>query len=295
MIRSVAVIGVGAMGAPMARRLQAAGFELSVCDRNEAVTASFAQARARVATTPADCAGADLVIILVATPDQMRDVVLGERGLKAGLTSQRSPIVAVMSTVNADALESLAQALRPLGVRVIDAPVSGGVPAAEQGTLTIMTGGEAQDVEAARPVFASMGTQLIHCGALGAAQTMKIANNILGIANAVIAAEAYRLAAEHGLDLAHVSRVFEASTGRNFRSKDPAGPQAVYATAARDRAGFESLASIMRKDMGLAVELASRAQGAYPVVRGLKSLIESLGDETFANWRCVGGLPPDHA
>src|SRR5258707_15282490 len=121
MIRTVAVIGLGAMGLPMARRMQVAGFELTVCDRNAAAVASLAAEGARVAATPADCADADFIAVMVATPAQVRDVVLGERGILVGVTArQPASLLAVMSTIPAEALHELAEALHPAGVRVID-------------------------------------------------------------------------------------------------------------------------------------------------------------------------------
>jgi 3-hydroxyisobutyrate dehydrogenase len=292
MIRSVAVIGIGAMGAPMARRVQAAGFELAVCDRNEAAAAEFARRGARVAPEPADCTNADVILILVATPDQVWEVIMGERGILAGVTAQRTPILVVMSTVSAEVIEDISLQLRPSKLRIIDAPISGGVRGAEQGTLTILTGGNEQDIEAVQPVFQNLGTQQIHCGELGAAQTMKIVNNILGVSVTVIAGEAYRLAIERGLDPARVSRVLEACSGRSARSKDPAGPQAGYAELASDRASFAAVSAIMRKDLSLASDMASHAKGKYPAVNGLKTLIDSLGDETFDHWRRIAEVRP---
>src|SRR6185369_9570573 len=179
----------------------------------------------------------------------------------------------------------------PSTVRMIDAPISGGVRGAEQGKLTILTGGDEQDIEAVKPVFANLGTQQIHCGRLGTAQSTKIINNVLGCSIAVIAGEAYRLAIERGLDSARVSRVLEACSGRCIRSKDPDGPQAGYAELAHDRNAYAGIAAIMRKDLGLAVEMVSHANGEYPAIRALKTLIESLGDETFDNWRRIAELP----
>lgn len=295
MIQSVAVIGIGAMGAPIARRTQAAGFTLTVCDPNEAALRSFVEAGARVAATPADCAAANFVAIVVATPEQVKNVIFGAQGIMAGLHrlgGQHSPILAVMSTMPAKILREFAQTLRTSGVRIIDAPVSGGAPRAERGTLTILTGGDAQDIDYASEVFSCLGTHQFHCGEVGAAQTLKIINNILAMANTAVAGEAFRLALEQGLDLAHVARVFEVSTGRNYLSADPAGPQAAYASMAPDPAGFLALSAIMRKDLGLAADLAASTPGKYPMIRGLKGLIDGLSGETFDNWRRIGGFPP---
>jgi 3-hydroxyisobutyrate dehydrogenase len=292
MIRSVAVIGIGAMGAPMARRIQASGFALTVCDQNAAALRPFAESGARIAHKPYECSASDLVLLVVASHEQVRDVVLGEHGILIGAQGRLFPTLAVMSTVPAGYMQELAEVVEPLGLDLIDAPVSGGVVRAEQGTLTILTGGDARTVESVEPVFACLASHHVHCGELGAAQTMKIVNNILGIANAVIAAEAYGLALARGLDPIQVARVLEISTGRNFYSADPDGPRSTYAAMTGDRSAFDALSAILRKDLGLATALADTAASQYPVIHGLKDLIDSLGDETFAHWRRVGGFPP---
>ncbi len=284
----VAVIGIGAMGAPMARRLLAAGFVLTLCDRDAQALAAFAQAGARIADTPAECAAANVVLVLVATPEQALQVTLGERGLLAGSSATKAPLLALMGTMPAAVAQQIGRELRPLGVRVIDAPISGGAQRAEQGTLAIMTGGDAADVAAASAVFDCFGQQRFHCGALGAGQTMKIVNNIVGISNAVLVGEALRLALEQGLDLAHVGRVLEASSGRNAFTMDAQGPQAGYAAKSSARAVFDSLAAIMRKDLQLAVEMAAGCAGEYPALRSMEAAVSALGDETFEHWRCIG-------
>jgi len=291
-IRSVAVIGLGAIGAPIARRIQDAGFELIVCERSAEIAAMFEARGARVAPTPASCADADVVLILVATPDQVWEVILGEQGILSGITPRKTPILTVMSTVSAEVIEDIAEQLRPAGVRIIDAPVSGGVRGAEQGALTMLTGGDEHDIETVEPVLGTLAKQRIHCGRLGTAQTMKIVNNILGVSVTVIAGEAYRLAIERGLDPARVSHVFEACSGRNSRSKDPAGPKMGYSELVQDRRAYAGVSAIMRKDLTLAVEMASHAKGRYPAVRGIKALVDSLGDETFDHWRRIADLPP---
>ncbi len=287
MIRSVAVVGIGAMGAPMARRIQAAGFELTVCDRNAKATGAFQERGAKVALTPADCANSDIVLVLVATPEQVRSVLLGEHGLVAGVSSARLPLLAVMSTISAEAIREIAAEIAPSGARLIDAPVSGGVLKAEQGALTLILGGDPSDIARAAPVFASFGNRQFHCGQVGDAQTVKVINNILAIANVAIAGEAYRLAIENRLDIVKVAEVLDASTGRNYLSRDPSGPASAFASMVPDAAGFASLMGILRKDSGIAVEMTSRVDGDYPAIAGLARIIAALGDETFANWRRV--------
>jgi 3-hydroxyisobutyrate dehydrogenase-like beta-hydroxyacid dehydrogenase len=122
---------------------------------------------------------------------------------------------------------------------------------------------------------------------------MKILNNTIGVSTAVIAGEVYRLAMERGLDPQRLSLVLEACSGRNARSRDPAGPKAGYQELAKDRSAYAATEAIMRKDLGLADEMASHAQGQYPAIRCIKALVEGLGDETYDNWRRIAGLDED--
>ena len=287
MIRSVALIGAGAMGAPMAWRVRGGGFDLMVCDRSEAALAPFASADVKVAQRAADCADADMIVILVATPAQMRGVIFGEDGLTSGLAPDRKPILAVMGTVPVEDIRQVRDRLAPLGVRVIDAPVSGGVVRAAEGTLTIIIGGEAADVAAARPVFAAMGSNLFHCGAVGDAQKVKLVNNLICNAAAMITAEAYKLALEQGLDLAVLTEVLQVSTGRNFLTAAPEGVSAAFAAMAPSRERFQALLSIMSKDAHIAADLTAGPATDYPAIRGLISILDAAGDETFENWRLV--------
>lgn len=287
MIRSVALIGAGAMGAPMAWRVLGGGFDLMVCDRSENALAPFASAGVKVAQCAADCAGADMVVIVVATPAQMRSAIFGEDGLTSGLAPDRKPILAVMGTVPVEDVCDARDRLAPLGVRVVDAPVSGGVVRAAEGTLTIIVGGEAADVAAARPVFAAMGSNLFHCGAVGDAQKVKLVNNLICNAGTMITAEAYRLALEQGLDLAVLTEVLQVSTGRNFLTAAPEGVSAAYAAIAPSREQFESTRAIMRKDAHIAADLVAGPATDYPAIRSLISILDSAGDETFENWRRV--------
>ena len=172
----------------------------------------------------------------------------------------------VSSTVPPGAVHELQESLKETAVRVVDVPISGGVVRPEHGTLTIIMGGEAADVESVKPVFATLGTQMFYCGGTGAAQTMKIVNNVLGVVNYLVVAEAYRLAVEHGLTLADTTQVLEVSTGRNFLSADVSEVPATFSAYTKTRRDSTTLMSILRKDIGLALELASESQGEYPVI-----------------------------
>jgi 3-hydroxyisobutyrate dehydrogenase len=290
MVESVAVVGVGAMGGPIARGVRTGGFDLTVCDVSDEALRPFAAEGVKTTTRPADCAACDLVAILVATVDQTRSVLLGEDGVASAVSPERSPLVAVMSTVGRDAILELENSLRPFGVRLVDAPISGGSVRAREGTLSVIMGGDRADVEMARPVMACLGPELFHCGPVGAAQTVKVINNILGMVNTITAAEAYRLAVEHELDLAETTRILDVSTGRNWLSAVPDEAARSFGTFTSTRRAFDSLMAIMRKDASLGLELVSDSDGEFPVIERVATLVNSLGDETFDNWCAVGGV-----
>ena len=111
----------------------------------------------------------------------------------------------------------------------------------------------------------------------------------MGVASAALAAEAYRLAAAHGLEIAQAARVFEAGSGRSAFSANPDGVAVKYGAMAQDQRGFEQLIAIMRKDIGFASEMAHAMGGDFPGIAGLLSIINAVGDETFETWRWIAG------
>jgi 3-hydroxyisobutyrate dehydrogenase-like beta-hydroxyacid dehydrogenase len=285
--QSVAVIGVGVMGAPMAMNIHHAGFDLLVCDLSEAARAPFVELGLRCTDIPADCAECDIIVILTATEDQAREVIFGSRGIVSGL-KERKPLIAIMGTVAPDAMKDFADRLRPLDVRLIDAPVSGGVVKARAGTLAIIMGGAPDDCETFRPVAEAVGEEIFHCGALGAGQVTKIVNNLVGISMLMVAGEAYRIAIENGLSLPEAIPVFEAGTGRNFLTVEPFAASQAYSAWAGTRDQFDALQSIIRKDIDLALSIGAKA-GPLPMTSALRAVLEAVGDETFETWSAVAG------
>jgi 3-hydroxyisobutyrate dehydrogenase len=292
MSTSVAVIGAGAMGSPIAARLHEAGFRLTVCDKNEETLARFTGLGVATVREASRCAAAEFVLVLVATPQQARDVVIGRTGVAAAVDPQRPPVVAVMSTVPERTVVELHQSLLPLGVTVMDAPVSGGVVRAEQGRLSVMAGGDAAVLEAIRPVLSVIASEIFHCGPVGSAATTKIVNNIVGTASTLVLAEACRIALERGLDIDSTVRVLEASSGRTYLTGAPGEAAEFFGRVTRSRQEFDALAAIMRKDFGLALQLAGEVGGSYPLVERLKAFADAVGDETYENWHAVGTARP---
>jgi 3-hydroxyisobutyrate dehydrogenase len=178
----VGFIGLGSQGAPMARRIVEGGYELTLWSRRPESVEPFADTAAKVAGSPAELAAvSDLVCLCVVGDDDVRQVLDGERGVLAGLAP--GGVVAIHSTVHPDTCRELAELAGAQGVSVIDAPVSGGGPAAADGTLLVMAGGEEHVVDKCRPVFATFADPVVHLGPLGAGQVTKILNNLLFSAN----------------------------------------------------------------------------------------------------------------
>ena len=285
-LRKVAVIGVGRMGNPMARRIRDAGFELSVCDRDAAIREEFAALGVHTTAVPADCAECDAVIVLVATRDQVRAVALGEQGLVKGCTAGTPRYLVVMSTVAPNDVRELAQAVAGTPIQVVDAPVSGGVVSAHAGTLTILAGGAVAAIDTLRPLFDAVSRTVFHCGPLGAGQAAKIANNVIAISNMMVSAEAYRIALANGLALTGLTAALDAASGRNFLSKEPRLAPDVYAAASASIEDYNALQTTNRKDIDIALSLGGE-DIPLPATSALRKLLDAAGEETLANWRVI--------
>jgi 3-hydroxyisobutyrate dehydrogenase len=213
---TIAFIGLGQMGAPMARNLLKAGHTVSGHDRDASVAARFSDSASfGWCASGADAVrGADLVILML--PDSaIVDQVLwqGESALSAQMTS--GALVIDMSSSDPMRSRENAKKLKALDLDFIDAPVSGGVKKAEAGTLAIMMGGEVAAVERARPVLETMGKTLTHVGEAGAGHAVKALNNYVSAAGLLAVCEALAAAEKFGIDPHLVNQVFNASTGKN--------------------------------------------------------------------------------
>ncbi|BBZ29626.1 6-phosphogluconate dehydrogenase [Mycolicibacterium madagascariense] len=178
----VGFIGLGSQGAPMARRIVDGGYELTLWARRPASTEPYADTAAKTAATPRELAAAsDLVCLCVVGDDDVRQVLEGDDGVLAGLAP--GGIIAIHSTVHPDTCRQIAEQAARQGISVIDAPVSGGSPAASEGTLLVMVGGDEEVVARVRPVFATYADPIVHLGPVGSGQVTKILNNLLFSAN----------------------------------------------------------------------------------------------------------------
>jgi 3-hydroxyisobutyrate dehydrogenase len=195
----VGFIGLGSQGGPMARRIVEGGFDLTLWGRRAATLEPFDDTPAKTAQTPADLAAAsDLVCLCVVGDDDVKEVLGGDHGVLAGLAS--GGVVAIHSTVHPDTCREIARTAAGQGISVIDAPVSGGGPAAEDGKLLVMVGGDDEVVERCRPVFATYADPIVHLGPLGSGQVTKILNNVLFTANLGGAVSTLELGESLGLE-----------------------------------------------------------------------------------------------
>jgi 3-hydroxyisobutyrate dehydrogenase len=208
-------IGLGSQGAPMARRITEAGFPLTLWARRPLTLEAFADTAAKTASTLAElAASSDVIGLCVRDDNDIREVTSGDDGILAGVTA--GSIIAVHSTVHPDTVRELSALAAQKGAFVVDAPVSGGQPAASVGRLLVMVGGAEEHVERARPVFATYGDPVVHLGPLGAGQITKLLNNTLFTAHLAVGASLLRLGRDLAVDPAQLAEVLGHGSGQSF-------------------------------------------------------------------------------
>jgi 3-hydroxyisobutyrate dehydrogenase len=209
-VAKLGYLGLGLMGTPMSRRLLKAGHQVTIWNRSQGKMAPLVEAGATAAATPRDVmTSSDIIFMCVTDAAAVEEVIFGRDGLSSAPGIGK--LVVDFSSIHPDAARDLATRLKDAnGAGWIDAPVSGGTKGAEEGTLAIMAGGEAADIERVRPYVLSMARRFTHMGPTGAGQTTKLCNQVIvGCAMAVLA-EATRLAVNAGID---ANRLPEALAG----------------------------------------------------------------------------------
>ncbi|HYO04310.1 MAG TPA: NAD(P)-dependent oxidoreductase [Mycobacterium sp.] len=268
-------IGLGNMGAPMAKRLVEWPGGVTVFDvRAEAMT-PLAEVGASLADSVADVAAADIICVTVLNDAQVREVV-GELAAHA----KPGTVIAIHSTISPETAIELANELRPNGIHVVDAPVSGGGGAADKGELAVMVGADREVYERIKPAFKQFASMVIHAGEPGAGTRMKLARNMLTFTGYAAACEAMKLAEAAGIDLAQLGRVVrhtDALTG---------GPGAIMVrenmeTLAADHwlyDAFTHTRGLGEKDLSLALALGEATGTELPLAElALKNLAAGLG------------------
>lgn len=267
---SLGFAGIGLMGLPMCRRLLAAGYPLTVWNRNPAKCAALVEAGARQVANPAElCEHTDIVMLCLADTAVVREVVFGAGGIAEG--AKTAQLLVDFSSLEPTATrEMAAQLAQQTGMGWLDAPVSGGVVGAEAGSLAIMVGGAAADLERVRPVLLSLGQRVTHMGGVGAGQVTKACNQMIVACNALVIAEVVALAEQAGVD---ASLLAEALAG-GFADSKPL--QILAPQMAESR--FEPIKWHVRtllKDLDTAVKF-SREQGSATPLSGLAAQLMRL-------------------
>ncbi|MEJ1127733.1 3-hydroxyisobutyrate dehydrogenase [Variovorax sp. CCNWLW225] len=264
----IAFIGLGNMGGPMAMNLKKAGHEVKAFDLSAEACKKYAAEGLAIASSAADSvADAEVVISMLPASAHVEGLFLGGAG-KPGLLESiaAGTLVIDSSTIAAATSRKVAEAAAAKGIAMIDAPVSGGTGGAIAGTLTFMVGGEAKDLERARPVLEKMGANIFHAGAAGAGQTAKICNNMLLGILMIGTSEALALGVANGLDPKVLSEIMRRSSGGNWALEKYNPMPGVMETAPASKnyaGGFGT--DLMLKDLGLAQENATAVRAATPL------------------------------
>jgi len=288
-MQTIGVVGVGSMGRPMAENLIKAGYIVSVCDIREAALAPFRDRNIQTCTRAADLAGNDMVIVMVGNDGEVADVTAGPGGLLGAIDPSRAPYVAIMSSVLPRTILDAAAALRAKNAVVIDAPVSGGPVRAAEGTMSIMAAGDDAVFAKLRRVFDVLGRPVFRCGPVGNAASVKIVNNILGVANMLLMNEAAHLATALGVDLPFLASVMEVSSGRNFASGNYPAYRDLLLANSTDPDVARRLLKILRKDLKLASNLAKDVEIGTPVLHAISQATDAIDEEDLiARWQALG-------
>jgi 3-hydroxyisobutyrate dehydrogenase len=278
---NVAFLGLGAIGRPMAARIIAGGHALTVWNRTTERARSFAdETGARLASSPADAArGAQVIITCLPTSADVEGLLGGSDGLLAGVESGAT----LVDCTSGDpaGCQRIAQRLTERGASFLDAPVSGGTTGAQQGTLTVMIGGEAEVIARVRPVLESFGKNIVHCGGIGAGDAVKAVNNALLAVHVWTTAEGLTTLAKAGIDPAVALQVINASSGRSNTSMN-LFPERVL-TRAFPRTFRLAL---LEKDLGIAAGVARDQRVPTPMLQ--------LASELFRIARSELGEVADH-
>ena len=275
-MEKIGFVGLGIMGKPMAKNLLKAGFDLTFFARKPEVITEMEEAGGKLAQSPKEVAEKSAVIVTMVTADtHVREVILDPEGVLGG--ASEGDLIVDMSTISPSTIQEIALEADARGVRVVDAPVSGGDVGAIEGTLTIIAGGAEEDVERCRGLFEVLGNRenIFHVGPLGVGQTVKLVNQVIGGVNMAMIAEGLCLGIKAGADPEVMRRVISVSSGDSalfqmrvaeFLLKDQFEP------------GF--MLDLMKKDMGLAIGLAKDLDFPAPIAAAsyqLFALASTLG------------------
>jgi 3-hydroxyisobutyrate dehydrogenase len=245
----IGFIGLGNMGKPMAERLIKAGHSLKVYDVNAFVLRHFAELGAEVAATPQEIAmECDKIITMLPKSSVVERVVLGDQGIIHSI--KEGTILIEMSSSSPLSTKKIGELLSAKGVSIIDAPVSGGVKGAAEGTLSIMIGGEADKIEKVRPILEVLGRKLVHVGKLGSGHAVKALNNMLCATTLLATSEAMAVGVKFGVEPDKMLDAINNSSGKSHSSEYK------FPNVLNRKFDVGFTIDLMHKDIGIAMEIA---------------------------------------
>ena len=266
---TVAFIGLGIMGGPMAANLVTAGFDVTGYNRSPEKVKALVEAGGRGADSAAEAVrDADVIITIVPDSPDVEEVTGGDDGIFAH--AKAGALYIDMSSIRPDVAVRVAQAGRDAGLRVLDAPVSGGEAGAIEGSLSIMDGGEPEGVEAARPVLDALGKTIVHVGPAGSGQTVKAANQLIVAANIEVLAEAVVFLEAYGVDTKAALEVL----GGGLAGSTVLQRKGSNMLAREFAPGFRL--ALHHKDLGIVTSAAREAGVVIPLGAVVSQLVAAL-------------------
>jgi L-serine 3-dehydrogenase (NAD+) len=264
-MHTIAFIGLGHMGLPMARNLLKAGYPLRVFDLVASAVTELAGEGAHPASSAADAVcGASIIISMLPASQHVESLYLSDNGLLSQIAA--GSLILECSTIAPASARKVHQAAASHGLPMLDAPVSGGTAGAAAGTLTFMVGGAAATLEQARPIFAVMGSNIFHAGPDGAGQVAKVCNNQLLAVLMIGTSEAMALGVANGLDPAVLAQIMRQSSGGNWAlEKYNPWPGVMPNVPASNGYNGGFMAELMAKDLGLAQQAAQSTASSTPM------------------------------
>jgi 2-hydroxy-3-oxopropionate reductase len=265
----IGFIGLGIMGKPMSKNLLKAGHQLVICDINKDAVEELKQAGAEVAGSPKEVASqTNIIITMLPNSPHVKQVVLGKDGIVEG--AKKGCIVADMSSIAPLVSREVHDALAEKGIRMLDAPVSGGQPKAVDGTLSIMVGGSQADFDELLPIFKAMGASVVLTGGIGAGNVTKLANQIIVAVNIAAVSEALVMATKAGVD---PELVFKAIRG-GLAGSTVLDAKAPLMMARKFDPGFRINLHI--KDLGNVLETSHEVGVPLPLTSAVMEIMQAL-------------------
>jgi 3-hydroxyisobutyrate dehydrogenase-like beta-hydroxyacid dehydrogenase len=206
--KKIGFIGTGMMGDPMAQNLLRTGYKVMVYDVRREATKNVMALGAKLVQGPSEMGCCDIVFIMVNTGSQVENLLFGKQGIVQGFKGKQLLRLVIMSTVTPNLVKRIAHMIGSKNTAIVDAPVSGGIGAAQHGLLTFMVGGQEDIVASIKPYLQVMGKNIVYIGPLGSGLAIKLLNNILGITNLFLFPEVLRLGLKAGLDIKTMVEVF---------------------------------------------------------------------------------------